>query len=116
MRSVLRHFNVLLKLIYGPAHRKTYNRVYEGGRLRKRRIYRIPLLEEAGRVPGQDVATVALKEKPPGRSGRKRLQRTKYRDAQLLRRCHLPVSSLNSARRAARGRFSTIVENRRALY
>ena len=28
----------------------------------------------------------------------------------------LPVSNLNSARRAARGRFSTIVENRRALY
>jgi len=53
----------------------------------------------------------------PGReSGRKRLQRTKYRDTQLLRRCHLPVSSVNSARRAARGRFSTIVENRRALY
>src|SRR5215467_7811386 len=26
--SVLRHFNVLLKLIYGPAHRKTYNREY----------------------------------------------------------------------------------------
>lgn len=55
---------MLLKLIYGPAHRKTYNRVYEGGRLRKR-VYRLPLLEEAGRVPGQDVATVAFKDKPP---------------------------------------------------
>jgi hypothetical protein len=55
--SVLRHFNVLLKLIYGPAHKKTYKRVYEGGRLRQRRIYRIPLLAEFEAV--QDVAKVA---------------------------------------------------------
>ena len=50
---------MLLKLKYGPTHWKTYQRVYEGGHLRKRCVYRIPLLEEAGRVPGQDVATVA---------------------------------------------------------
>jgi hypothetical protein len=43
--SVVRHFDTLLKLICGPAHRKTYKRVYEGGRLRKRRVYRIPLLK-----------------------------------------------------------------------
>jgi len=61
--SVVRHFNVLLKLIYGPAYEKTYKRVYQGGRLRKRRVYRIPLLneyEEATRTQGvQDVAKVA---------------------------------------------------------
>jgi len=53
--SVVRHFNAILKLIYGPAYRKTYKRVYDGGRLRKRRVYRIPLLkeyEEAAGTPG----------------------------------------------------------------
>jgi hypothetical protein len=54
---------MILKLIYGPAHRKTDNRVYEGGRMRKRPVYRIPLLkeyEEAVGTPGaQDVAQVA---------------------------------------------------------
>jgi len=61
--SALRSINVLLKPIYGPAHRKIYKRVYEGGRLRKRRVYRIPLLkeyEEAVGTPGaQDIAQVA---------------------------------------------------------
>src|SRR5215475_6967565 len=53
--SALRSFNVLLKLIHGPAYRKIYKRVYEGGRLWKRRVYRIPLLkeyEEAVGTPG----------------------------------------------------------------
>jgi hypothetical protein len=54
--SVLRHVNGMLKKIYGPAYKKTYKRVYEGGRLRNRRVYRIPLLEEAA---GQDIANVA---------------------------------------------------------
>jgi len=44
--SVLRHINRILKAIYGAAYRKSYKSVYDGGRLRKRRIYRIPLLEE----------------------------------------------------------------------
>ena len=57
--SVVRHFNTMLKLIYGPAYRKTYKRVYEGGRLRNRRVYRIPLLEEAAQAAGQDVPRVA---------------------------------------------------------
>ena len=53
--SVVRCFNVILKLIYGPAYKMTHKRVYEGGRLRKR-IDRIPLLkeyEEAARTPGR---------------------------------------------------------------
>jgi len=33
-------------LIYGPRHRKTYKRVFEGGHLRKQRVYRILLLKE----------------------------------------------------------------------
>jgi hypothetical protein len=56
--SVLRHVNGMLKKIYGPAYKKTYKRMYEGGRLRNRRVYRIPLLEEAAQAAGQDVARV----------------------------------------------------------
>jgi hypothetical protein len=55
--SVLRHFNALLKLIYGPVYRKTYKRLYERGRPRQRRVYRIPLLAEF--EAAQDVAEVA---------------------------------------------------------
>jgi len=45
--SVLRHFNRLLRLVYGPAYKKTYTWVYEGGRPPKRRTYRrIPSLTE----------------------------------------------------------------------
>jgi hypothetical protein len=44
--SVIRHFNRLLRFVYGPAYKKTYKRVYGGGRLRQRRVYRIPLLSE----------------------------------------------------------------------
>jgi len=36
--SVLRHINRILKAIYGAAYRKSYKSVYDGGRLRKRRI------------------------------------------------------------------------------
>jgi len=58
--SVLRHVNGMLKAIYGPAYKKTYKRVHEGGRLRNRRVYRIPLLEEAAKtLEAQDVAKVA---------------------------------------------------------
>jgi hypothetical protein len=58
--SVLRHVNGMLKAVYGPAYKKTYKRVYEDGRLRNRRVYRIPLLEEAARtLEAQDVAQVA---------------------------------------------------------
>jgi len=50
----------MLKAIYGPAYKKTYKRVHEGGRLRNRRVYRIPLLEEAAKtLEAQDVAKVA---------------------------------------------------------
>ena len=55
--SVLRHVTGMLKAIYGPAYKKTYKRVYEGGHLRNRRVF--PLLEEAARARGQDVARVA---------------------------------------------------------
>jgi hypothetical protein len=55
--SVVRHFNVLLKLIYGPNYRKTYKRFYERWRLRQRRIYRIPLPAEF--EAAQDIARVA---------------------------------------------------------
>jgi len=44
--SVARHLNRLLRFVYGPAYKKTYARVYEGGHHRKRRVYRIPLLTE----------------------------------------------------------------------
>jgi hypothetical protein len=44
--SVVRHLNQLLRIVYGPAYKKTYARAYEGGRQRKRRIYRIPQLAE----------------------------------------------------------------------
>jgi hypothetical protein len=61
--SVIRCFNRLLRFVYGPAYKKTYKRVYEGGRLRKRRVYRIPLLNEfdaaARTLEAQDVAQVA---------------------------------------------------------
>jgi hypothetical protein len=61
--SVVRCFNRLLQLVYGSAYRKTYKRFYERGRLRQRRVYRIPLLsefEEAARtLEAQDVAKVA---------------------------------------------------------
>jgi len=53
----------MLMLIYGLGYRKTYKRVYEGGRLRKRRVYRIRLLKEyeeaAGTLGALDVARVA---------------------------------------------------------
>jgi hypothetical protein len=58
--NVRRHVNGILKAIYGPAYKKTYKRVYEGGRLQNRRVYRIPLLEEAARtLEAQDVAQFA---------------------------------------------------------
>jgi hypothetical protein len=61
--SVVRPFNALLKLIYGPAYRKTYKRFYERGRPRQRRIYRIPLLSEfetaTRALEARDVARVA---------------------------------------------------------
>lgn len=64
--SVLRNFNVIVKLIYGPAYRKTYGRVYEGGHLRKRRVYRIPLLSEfeaaLGSEASSSVTRVVLKD------------------------------------------------------
>ena len=51
--AVLREFNRLLKQIYGPAYRKTYGNVYEGGKLRKRRIYLIPRAEQAQEIISQ---------------------------------------------------------------
>jgi hypothetical protein len=33
-------------MVDGPAYRKMYRNVYDRGRLRKRRVYRIPLLSE----------------------------------------------------------------------
>jgi hypothetical protein len=61
--SVIRCFNRLLRFVYGPAYKKTYKRVYEGGRLRKRRVYRIPLLGEldaaARTLDAQGVGQVA---------------------------------------------------------
>jgi hypothetical protein len=51
--SVLRHFNKLLKVIYGPTPFKTYESVYKRGRRRKLRAYRIPRLEEAAQRPEQ---------------------------------------------------------------
>ena len=55
---------MILKLVYGPAYKKTYKRVYEGSRFRKRRVYRIPLLAEFNQAAEaleqeQDVAQVA---------------------------------------------------------
>jgi hypothetical protein len=53
----------LLRFVYGPAYKETYKRIYEGGRLRKRRVYRIPLLSEfdaaARTLEVQDVTQVA---------------------------------------------------------
>jgi hypothetical protein len=43
--SVLRHLNRVLRAIYGPAYRKTYMNL-PGHHRRKRRVYRIPTLEE----------------------------------------------------------------------
>lgn len=48
--AVVRQFNRLLREIYGPAYKKTYANVYEGGRPRKRRVYRVPLVEEVERA------------------------------------------------------------------
>ena len=44
--SVVRHLNLILKMTHGAAYKKTYKNVYEGGRLRKRRVYAIPTLGE----------------------------------------------------------------------
>ena len=48
--TLLRHFNRLLRRIYGLSYRKTYANMYEGGRLRKRRVYRVPRAEEVERA------------------------------------------------------------------
>jgi hypothetical protein len=55
---VLRRFNVLLKRTYGQDYRKTYRNVYEGGRLRKRRVYRVPTAAEVERAFADPDATV----------------------------------------------------------
>jgi hypothetical protein len=44
--SVLRPSTCCVRLIYAPAYKKTVKHLYEGGRLRKRRVYRIPMLNE----------------------------------------------------------------------
>jgi hypothetical protein len=49
--SVARPLNRVLRLVYGPTYQKTYKRIYEGSRLRKRRVYRVPLLAEFTRRP-----------------------------------------------------------------
>ena len=62
--SVARPLNRVLRLVYGPTYQKTYKRIYEGSRLRKRRVYRVPLLAEFNQAAEaleqeQDVAKVA---------------------------------------------------------
>lgn len=54
----MRRLNVLLKRIYGSAYQKTYKNVYDGGRLRKRRVYRVPTPEEVERALADPEATV----------------------------------------------------------
>ena len=50
---VLRHFNAGLREIHGPAYKKAYKRLYEGGRLRMRRVYCIPPAQSATQSPEQ---------------------------------------------------------------
>ena len=50
---VLRHFNAHLRAIHGPAYKKTYKRLYEGGRLRMRRAYCIPQARSIAQSPAQ---------------------------------------------------------------
>jgi len=50
---VLRHFNAGLRAIHGPAYKKTYKRLYEGGRLRMRRTYCIPRAQSGVQSPEQ---------------------------------------------------------------
>jgi hypothetical protein len=50
---VLRHFNAHLRAIHGPAYKKTYKRLYEGGRLRMRRVYCIPQAQSGAQSPEQ---------------------------------------------------------------
>jgi hypothetical protein len=57
--SVLRHFNKLLRTIYGPATFKSYQPVYKRGRRRKLMAYRIPLLQEGAQAPKQQTEVVA---------------------------------------------------------
>lgn len=57
--SVLRHFNKLLKMLYGSAIFKKYEPVYKGGRRRKLRAYRIPLLQEMAQAHEQQSEAVA---------------------------------------------------------
>jgi hypothetical protein len=60
---VVRRLNVLLKRIYGQGYRKTYKSVHDGGRLRKRRVYRVPTAEEVERaLADSDTAVVELAE------------------------------------------------------
>jgi hypothetical protein len=63
--AVLRQLNVLLRQIYGSAYQKSYRNVYEGGRLRKRRVYRIPRVEEIeqARARGRDAVVELAEEK-----------------------------------------------------
>jgi hypothetical protein len=50
--GVVRSFNVIPQADLRSHLQKTYRRVYEGGRFRKRRVYRIPLLEEYEEAAG----------------------------------------------------------------
>jgi hypothetical protein len=63
--AVLRQLNGLLRQIYGSAYQKSYRNVYEGGRLCKRRVYRIPRVEEIeqARARGRDAVVELAEEK-----------------------------------------------------
>jgi len=49
---ILRHFNAHLRAIHGPAYKKAYKRLYEGGRLRMRRVYCHPASSARRTGPG----------------------------------------------------------------
>src|SRR5215471_15010959 len=62
---VLRHFNAYFKAIHGPAYRKAYKRLYEGGRLRMQRVYCIPRAQSAAQNPAQSCKAPAREDGPP---------------------------------------------------